>query len=311
MFDPGVWEAAQLVPRSAHGFAGVVEAISTFHRTDGIMQRIIDAPGERKVPLLKWCLLEVLERCAPDRPCEGCPLHEDCRGIAHDRCDGWVTIDDAIAQKRRVSKDTWESEILCRRPSQRDRVYDRYDETIHLADTIPDRPAALWLGIDFGYHDAFACLWIAEDDAGRAFVIDEYVQERRVMWQHIQAIGGRRWGKVRLVACDPAGSGVNDQTAQSDVDLLRAAGYDVRTRRSGIVEGIKLIQTALCPADGPVSLFIHPRCARLRAAMKSYRYPDRGGEIPVKDHVHDHPLDALRYWFVNRNGGGPVVVRRY
>jgi len=37
--------------------------------------------------------------------------------------------------------------------------------------------------------------------------------------------------------------------------------------------------------------------------MQSYHYPERpaGGctETPVKDGVYDHPIDALRYFFVN------------
>ena len=35
-----------------------------------------------------------------------------------------------------------------------------------------------------------------------------------------------------------------------------------------------------------------------------------GGENPQKDGEHDHLIDALRYFFVNR-GRGEVVQRKY
>lgn len=59
--------------------------------------------------------MEVLERCPAERSCEGCPLWEECRGVAKHSCDGHLKIDDAISLKQRVSVDTWQSELLCRR----------------------------------------------------------------------------------------------------------------------------------------------------------------------------------------------------
>ena len=44
---------------------------------------------------------------------------------------------------------------------------------------------------------------------------------------------------------------------------------------------------------------IDPKCGKLIEAMQCYHYPDSGGELPEKDGVHDHPIDALRYFFVN------------
>ena len=60
---------------------------------------------------------------------------------------------------------------------------------------------------------------------------------------------------------------------------------------------------ALRPALGEATLFVHPRCTRLIKALLSYRH-DGVKEEPVKDGVHDHLIDALRYFFVNREGFG-------
>jgi hypothetical protein len=123
----------------------------------------------------------------------------------------------------------------------------------------------------------------------------------------------RTHGRVSRVYCDPAGNGRNDQTAASNVAVLRAAGYTVRHRASRIVDGLEMIRAALRPADLnlPPRLFIHPRCKRLTHALQAYRYPDAGGELPLKDGEHDHLIDALRYYFVNRQSSETKTPRRY
>ena len=51
--------------------------------------------------------------------------------------------------------------------------------------------------------------------------------------------------------------------------------------------------------------------------MQCYHYPDNAGqnrsaELPFKDGVYDHPIDALRYFFVNRNeAAARMAVKRY
>jgi hypothetical protein len=36
-----------------------------------------------------------------------------------------------------------------------------------------------------------------------------------------------------------------------------------------------------------------------------------GGELPCKDGIYDHPIDALRYFFVNTKQNTPTRTRRY
>ena len=45
--------------------------------------------------------------------------------------------------------------------------------------------------------------------------------------------------------------------------------------------------------------------------MQAYHYGPHGGELPVKDGVHDHAIDALRYYYVNRGRGGVTGGRQY
>lgn len=383
LFDEQVWEAAQLVTRSmkmqgvagktggeagrnacsasasqveaGEGVivarksfdptivAGTVEALSTLHAPYGLMSRVIESAAERGTPIVSWCVLDVLERCPPTRECATCPLWEDCQGVAKTKCNGFVRIDDAIALKSRVGSDTWQSEMLCRRPSVRQCVFPMFDVGKHVRAELPiadfglpieERPFGSFgfrsirspqshirnsppisLAIDFGFSNPFVCLWIATRD-GVTHVIDEYIQPGQTIDEHIPQLARRSWGwspaRGTVVCCDPAGRGRSDQTGRSSIDALRAAGYVVKSRATRIVDGLDRIRAALHPATGEPKLYVHPRCQRLIKALRSYRYPDGGGELPIKDGVFDHPIDALRYHFMNHGFmSGKLIIRRY
>jgi hypothetical protein len=206
--------------------------------------------------------------------------------------------------KQRTSRETWDAEMLCIRPSVRGRVFPSFDREVHVVDLPIDSINACErsLSIDFGFANPLACLWIAKRADGSIYIFDEYVQEQQTLDVHIAQIESRSWnetfGKITRVTCDPAGGHRNDQTAASNIQLLRKAGYSVRSRKSLIADGLELIRRALRPAHGSPRLFIHSRCTRLIKAMESYRFGN-GTESPIKDGVHDHLIDAVRYYFVN------------
>ncbi|HQY87097.1 MAG TPA: hypothetical protein PK402_00465, partial [Tepidisphaeraceae bacterium] len=315
LFDPDIWEAAQLVTRSLQreqSVSGAIDALSTLHEPAGLMQKILDGAERIGTPVVRWCLIDVLERCAPERDCKTCELWNDCEGIAKTKCDGFVSIDDAIAMKKRVSLPTWHAEMLCRRPSVRGSVFPMFDPALHVREFEIDSEDEISLGVDFGFAAPFVCLWIVTH-ANEVRIIDEYVQPQRTIDDHITAIRARRWPAPIHIACDPAGAGRSEQTARSSVQLLRQAGFTVRFRATRILDGVEAIRALLQPASGSPKLLIHPRCRQLIRALLGYRNArvgDSFSELPVKDGEHDHLIDALRYGLMNRQMIG-MEDRRY
>lgn len=314
LFDPAIYEAAMMTTRSltlsdGHVVRGSIESLSTLHKQWGLMNDVVNKAIAADKPVIKWCILDVLEKCPPERDCKTCPLQPDCDGAAK-RADGFVRIDDAIAIKQRSSRESWESEMLCLRPSTKGAVFPTFDPSVHLKNAVPS--GQFTLSLDFGFSSPFVCLWIA-DDGANVHVFDEYVQSGLSLDEHLVEIEGRPWGRIRNITCDPAGNNRSDQTAESNVVLLRKRQYIVRYRKSIIADGLELIRTALKTGDGRRSLFIHPRCTQLIRAMQGYHYASSRSEIPVKDGQHDHLIDALRYYFVNRwhRDHCKVTVRAY
>ena len=304
LFNPDVWEAAQLVTRSrtdGRRVHGSIDALSTLHEPFGLMQQVLDRAERNGTPIVRWSILDVLTRCEPERACNGCALWDECQGIAKTAANGFVPIDDAVRMKRRVSLEQWQSEMLCERPSVRAAVFPTFDLAAHVVPHVAMKDdAAMHYAIDFGYAAPFVCLFVRGDGA-RTYVVDEYVRPGRTIDEHVAALRAMPWPEPAHVACDPAGDGANEQTGVTSVQKLRRAGFCVRHRPSRILDGVEQVRAALRPAAGEPTLFVHPRCARLIRALQGYRYPTTGAarELPLKDGEHDHLIDALRYHFVN------------
>ncbi|QNN23018.1 hypothetical protein HED60_12315 [Planctomycetales bacterium ZRK34] len=335
LFDPEVWAAAQFVTRSAvcggQVVRGSVEALSTMHRPFGLMHELIegaggadpdDSPGSSSGldgggwKVFGWCALDVMRRCEVERVCERCGLWEACGGRAK-TTRGFVAVSDVLDQQRRSGREQFASEMLCRRPSRSDAVFAEFDPAVHVRAVEADE-ALTWVGgMDFGLRDPLVMLWAQlrpmADGHVCVEVIDEYVQTETIVDRHLEAIGRRPWPRPRWLGVDPAGNQRESQTGRSTIDLLKAAGYTVRSRCSTIAEGLTLLRRRIAPAAADVQLVIHPRCGRLIESMASYHFdPQRPRDhTPVKD-GHDHAVDALRYMVMNMPGGaGAVKVRCY
>jgi len=315
LFDEDVFAAAKFTTQSTAGLVAAMEMISTMYRPYGLMQKIVSSASQLGTPIFKWCIWEVIEKCT-DRSCSQCPLCSDCSGKAK-QAGGYLKINDCITQRRRASRTGWEAEMLCKKPNLENTVFDDFDPAIHVQSVDYDPNLAVYRALDFGFVNPFVCLWIQVDDDGVVRVTDEYVRSRATIDVHAEQIKSRTPGAEERVAatfCDPAGAGVNDVTGTSAVRELRTLGIAARYRRSGILEGIELIRRAIKAGDGKSRLVISPRCQRLIEAMRCYHYPERAGggtELPLKDGLYDHPIDALRYFFVNYKRSSKTTTRRY
>ena len=316
LFDEDVFSAAKFTTQSTSSIKAGIEMVSTMHRPWGLMQKVVSENEKVGSPVYKWCLWEVIERCV-GRNCSQCALWSDCKGCAKG-AKGYMKIDDCISSMRRSSRAGWESEMLCLKPSLENAVFSEFDPAVHVREVDFDPDLVVYRSLDFGFVNPFVCLWIQVDGDGVVRVFDEYVCSKATVAANAKEVKKRTPGGEQSVAvtfCDPAGKGKNDVTGTSSISELRSLGIAVRYRRSGIIEGIEQIRRAVRSGDGKSRLIISPRCQKLIEAMKCYHYRESGsgaiGELPVKDGIYDHPIDALRYFFVNYRRNKRIKSRRY
>jgi hypothetical protein len=317
LFDERVFDAAKFITKSTDGITAAMESASTMHRPYGLMQKVIAEARENDVPIFKWCMFEAIEKCV-DRTCSRCALWSDCGGRAK-KADGYLKIDDCITQMKRSSRAGFESEMLCVRPCLDNAVFGDFDPGIHVGRVDYDADLPLYRAIDFGFVNPFVCLWIQVDGEGRVRVIDEYVRRRATVGVHAEAVKNRTpcaEERVAATFCDPAGASRQDVTGTSAVRELAGAGIGVRYCRSRILEGVELVRQSLRAGDGVSRFVVSPRCVRVIEALQCYHYPSvskvsHKSELPEKDGLYDHPIDAMRYFFVNYSRGVGNATRRY
>jgi len=158
-------------------------------------------------------------------------------------------------------------------------------------------------GIDFGYNNPFACLWIAKDHDGRYYVYDEHFEAQRLLAYHAEKINERPWE-----ANSPwHGATYSDHDPQDMMELAQhgihctpADKGDRSINRSiEIVRGLMMVKSLKDGGDGRPRLHILSNCKNLIREIPGYRWPEgstRGkspADVPVD--VDNHAISALRY----------------
>lgn len=326
--DPELWEASGGMMASTPGIPAATFDLSTWHRVDGPMARLVDNAEAKGIALYKWNVWETITTCPPDRHmqgkgCDGCDFAPACRGkarevhgpdhqvgIAAEAVNGIAVLDDVIKfQWRQWDRATWDAEAECKRPSPVGLVYAEFD-----ADTsrVTELPLELEVcrAIDFGWV-TFACLWLGYDKRNdTVYVLDSYESPQGTVRQHADYLNRHARKQIAATYVDPAGRNKSDQTGKSAVDELRAAGivcrYTLAPRWREVANGVQLVRKYIAPAAGPARLRWLDTDNNRRGfvrAMQSYRnrkVNDIYIDDPAKPQEADHLMDALRYFFVNR-----------
>ncbi len=195
--------------------------------------------------------------------------------------------------------------MLCREPHRENLVFSEFKPSRHVRELSYNANLPLYRSIDFGFSNPLACLLIQVDTVNdRVLVLDEHVKSRTTLAEHARLIK-RRWPwPVEASYCDPAGRQRNEITGTDLTQEMAALGMPVRWKGSRILDGVELIRSFLAPADGKTRLYVSNKCEQLIRAFQclSYHRESNGrlSEKPEKDGVHDHIIDALRYFFINR-----------
>ncbi|MBD3166386.1 hypothetical protein GF324_07300, partial [bacterium] len=186
-------------------------------------------------------------------------------------------------------------------------VYDQFEETVHLyedrCNLFDLRDGSLCLrGLDFGYRTP-AVVWARLLPDGSLHIFDALVGSKWPVHQlitEIRAVDARHGlteEDFAWTAVDPAGAAKHDEGISS-VERLHEAGIKAIYRTSSIEAGVEAVRALLRDAAGNVRLRVHKRCTSMVQAFHGYTWDD-SGELPLKDGIHDHLMDALRYLVVN------------
>lgn len=287
-----------------------------------------------------WKLLSQVEKQKYEKHigyknCAQCGIFSFCLGRLIGQSDNpYLTpIDVTVKNFKSESSEFFKSQRLNRKPSTRGLVYGRYESSIHdktdqeMYEMISCKPKAemvglqdlivlikslkmpLYVGMDFGYNEAAACL-LTVDSKGTVYVLDE-IYTNDVSDREFVLIAFQKWSKFKLNCVFPdiaAASGVKelrklwDQNCSICLNTNKDRSYGINLVRNRIFKS---------GTNEPGLYISKSRCNRMRFEFRNYRYKvDVRMDEPI-DVIHkryDHILDALRYAVVMTFGGGTFTA---
>ena len=146
----------------------------------------------------------------------------------------------------------------------------------------------IFAGMDVGYKDPTAFCVIAYDwDAGKYYLLDEYMDSERTTEQHAEKIREliNKWD-IDYIYIDSAAQQTRFDFAQN---------YDITTinAKKSVLDGIGHV-AAICDND---NLIVDQRCHETLSSLDQYQWdpnPNLLKEKP-KHNMASHMADALRY----------------
>lgn len=288
---------------------------STWHRTGGPMDQLLTRGRSGEFPVHTFCMFEVLETCEESRSgkhlekCPACPLvkwcHDTPDGIPRaKRSSGHYAIDALIQKIRTTSLRIFEADYLCLGPKADGLWFRGWDASRHVSlDAEYDPALPVWLAVDTGVHTGGVFFQVREvEGVHEVSVFADYYAESLSAAENarglVEVAESRCNGKIDKRVTDPAGSARNP-SGPTVMKLYEAAGLKLREwPLSKVSDGLELIESMLCPADGKARLKVHPRCRSLTNAFGNYRRAKRQDQWTDKPEDPQHPfedvMDSLR-----------------
>ena len=218
-------------------------------------------------------------------------------------------------------------------------VYEEFDKKHHLIDWKYDiryRTIEVW---DFGSRRP-AVIWIQQlppgtripgrgvAPSGGAYVaFDEMVPDGTTT-ERLAVEAKQRGYRVDRIYCDPAGDGTQSAVGLTDVAVLReircsggqpVVRWTTEPRLRHIPYGVTVVRGLLRNTRGETRLWVAKSLDKAKAArgvvkdLEGYAYPEVKdgrpvGDEPLKDGLHDHTMDALRYFAIGEAVAAGQVV---
>ncbi len=177
-------------------------------------------------------------------------------------------------------------------------------DDLHVAHNLQIPPGWVrYRAIDYGL-DMLACLWIASDEQGRAWVYREFCKEGLIVRDAARAILERTLPEEKITAtfAPPDLWSRQKDSGRTMAEVFWENGLPLTKADNSRVQGHMLLKDALAlRKDGRPGLLISDQCVRLLHDLRDIQAdPDNPDDCAKQPHDVTHSVDALRYFCVSR-----------
>ena len=223
---------------------------------------------------------------------------QNCEAITTTSRDNWFLPEDyvkdletmtGVARKRYVEGLWVGSEGL---------VFDRWDESKYVCDSLPESFDRIFVGCDEGYnHPSVQLLCGLKDDI--FYVMDEWCERHKLEQQVVEhaQYWKREYPEIECFVVDPSAAKLRA--------AMRHTGLDVTPADNAVFSGIQSVSARMSnDPSGKPRLQVLRQCSNLLREFSSYEWSSRQDgtlkEQPVK--LNDDCIDSLRYAITYHDG---------
>lgn len=224
-----------------------------------------------------------------------------------------ITEEELKLVQNEISRDEYRQEYLAEFITKAGRVYDEFNGENIIPPFSPNTDTFdIYLGMDFGFanHTAIAFMAVDRSTNEDVYQFDEIYVNRFQIHDIIKLIRIKlqehKLTQANIQACftDPAGNADELSSGISPVDSMRNEGFKIINKGSTINSGIALVRAYIRNSLNKIRYHITSNCIETIRCFNGYQYnSSKDGlvkEEPLKDNQHDHLMDAVRYFFVNK-----------
>ena len=333
--DPAVLEESKAIPIRQKGRPPATIWTSSRKRAYGPMEDMLTSAGKKGIPVYKYCVMDVAEKCPPERHADGkgcedamsvgypafdpdtptCPLFEVCKEkeVHIDgsfdwlpgpgrlaRAEGWMEIDDIITQFKSMDRVMFDSQMLSLRPVTHGLAFPMFDDQIHVIDYDYNPAFPVVCGIDFGYTHPNVALYAQPTPGDEVVIFAEDFKQFRTAVDLAESMKREPWfTRTRWRVGDSAARGDREILNNFGVTNEPAAKEGTEEEPSSRKATCDLVRYLLEPPGRKKPLlFIARRCENTIRQVKRYHYPEDKPDADAKEiavKVDDDAVDALRY----------------
>lgn len=206
-----------------------------------------------------------------------------------------ITAQEIEAARRALPADVFDEQYGGQFMPLSGRVYGEFTIARHTGPVRAPAGCRVTRGMDFGFSNPLAVVWVAEDPDGRLLVLREFYRKGMIIEQAAAEIA-RMDQELRdqgLII----GNGYADPSNPSQIATLCERGLPTARASGGVAHGIDLVRAALrTRPDGTPGLRIDAGCTNLIREMESCSWQEGDAEREKQPEKRkDHAVDALRY----------------
>lgn len=207
---------------------------------------------------------------------------------------------DEIEQARRdMTEKDFRQEFEASFETMSGRVYYTFDRGTHVGDFPFNPRLPIWVGQDFNI-DPMSSVILQPQPNGEIWIVDEIVLYGSNTQETADELAKRyfkQMGSQITIYPDPAGAGRGHQRGESDLDILRNAGFTrmkYKRKHPLVADRVNDVNAMFRNAEGQVRMKVNHICKKTIESLEKTIYKPNSREVD-KTQGTEHAADALGY----------------